>query len=982
MLLYRDYKGFLWFASSVSLVKYDGVSFFSFSSNEVDSFPQTHCTVTSIIEDGDSNLWVSTENGLAEYDRRHNHFKRVKIGSDNASLWINLLVRKSRNEFWICGSGHLWVFNTHTFQSREIQIQDRYGKPRNDFEIYYACMTNNGWLWFSDQLQVIAYDSSARKFIYDLPLPPKQKYYNSISTIIPNINSVRILDIKPDPLGNIWIGTTAGLFKIDPETKSVGAFRQKPNDPHSLSSDVVWSISCPDTISVIIGTAIGLDIYDLHSQTFRHYFSEPGNPNTLSNNTVVRTYVDHQGIVWLFTPEDINYFLATQNRFRIFQNTLNKTVGTGFTNIRRITENSQGEILVSTGDGVACIDPATGMRSMIVNDELKKQLGDFDVYGLYCDAHDNIYAGTWGGGLNVYNNSTRKFTTYLYDPENKSGISSNYIKGITEDAKGQLWLATWNGGVDRFDPVTKKFTVYRADGRPGSLRRNFYENVYRDHLNRIWVFGRGLDRFVPESNSWVHYDLVDSSRTMNVSNGVADICEDANHQLWLATADGVVQFNPGNKIPNRYGIKEGLLSGWLYGIEADASGNIWFTTEKGLCFLDAASKKIRVFTTADGLPTNRFALGSYYDPREGTMWFGSLSGLVSFKPENFFINDQPPVVVLTSLKLFGRDYSSGDELDATKEIHFSHNQNEWQFEFAALNFISKDNNQYAYQLIGHDSSWIYCGNHSSANYTNLNPGDYTFRVKASNNDGVWNEEGKSIHLSIAPPFWNTWWFYFLTAIAGASIIYSIYRYQLSKALALQAVRNRISRDLHDEVGSTLSSISILSKVAMVEKQGDNGNMKTIVGKIGESSHRMLEAMDDIIWSVNPRNDAMSNILVRMKEVAADFLEPKNILYEIIIAPELMKSKLPMEKRREVFLIYKEALNNIAKYSQCKNVCIHFSQSGSRMILKIEDDGIGFDEKLMTSGNGIHNMQDRARLLKGKIDFTSKENHGTVIMLKF
>ncbi|HEY2726233.1 MAG TPA: triple tyrosine motif-containing protein, partial [Parafilimonas sp.] len=289
-------------------------------------------------------------------------------------------------------------------------------------------------------------------------------------------------------------------------------------------------------------------------------------------------------------------------------------------------------------------------------------------------------------------------------------------------------------------------------------------------------------------------------------------------------------------------------------------------------------------------------------------------------------------------------------------------------------------NKYAYKLEGLDKDWINTSNRTVANYSNLSPGTYTFKVKAANNNGSWNNTGASLTIIISPPFWQTWWFILLCAFSISAIIYALYRYRLNEALRVERLRSRISTDLHDDIGSTLSSISILSD--MVMHDAANSNSKEMLHEIKENSVNLMEKMDDIVWSINPRNDSLEKLLLRIQRFAAQLFEAKNIEYDIDINEDIQSFKLPMEMRQHLYLMIKEAINNIIKHSQCTQANISIQYANDHLLVKISDNGKGFNAAEKTYGNGLINLQERARNINANFDVQSmQQSNGTVITIE-
>jgi nitrate/nitrite-specific signal transduction histidine kinase len=303
------------------------------------------------------------------------------------------------------------------------------------------------------------------------------------------------------------------------------------------------------------------------------------------------------------------------------------------------------------------------------------------------------------------------------------------------------------------------------------------------------------------------------------------------------------------------------------------------------------------------------------------------------------------------------------------------------FDFAALNFTNALRNEYAYRLVGFDDKWIYCGHKQTATFTNLDGGQYTFEVKAANNDGIWNEEGTRVTLIIKPPFWRTWWFYLVSIVSVAGIVYALYRFRINQLLKLQQIRMRISRDLHDDIGSTLSSINMISSMA-TQTQPEEKKANALFQTISTASRQAMELMSDIVWSINPKNDRMEMIITRMRQYASEILEAANIAFTLEMDEACNAITLPVEQRKDFYLIFKEAINNLAKYSNATDASIRLQLHNRMLTLMISDNGKGFDSEKQYPGNGLKNMKARAVILKGDLSIASIPGKGTTLSLQF
>ena len=302
-------------------------------------------------------------------------------------------------------------------------------------------------------------------------------------------------------------------------------------------------------------------------------------------------------------------------------------------------------------------------------------------------------------------------------------------------------------------------------------------------------------------------------------------------------------------------------------------------------------------------------------------------------------------------------------------------------DFVALNYRKQDDNQYAYYLEGFEEDWNYIGSKHVAYYTNLSPGEYTLHMKAGDAFGNWNEETSQMGIEVLPTFFQTVWFKIVVSLFIAGILYAFYRYRINQLLHLQQVRNRISADLHDELGSTLSGISIMGSLAK-KGLGDQRTSGALVDRIMEDVRQISGSLDDIVWNISPKNDSLSSLIARMTRYASELFEAKQIVFKFDIPERLGDIKLSMEQRRNIYLIFKESVNNLAKYSKCSHAEVSIRLDKKTVSLIVKDDGVGFDPNVPTDRNGLRNLRERAQNLRGGIDIQSGFGKGTSIILEF
>ena len=385
----------------------------------------------------------------------------------------------------------------------------------------------------------------------------------------------------------------------------------------------------------------------------------------------------------------------------------------------------------------------------------------------------------------------------------------------------------------------------------------------------------------------------------------------------------------------------------------DDQANYWISTNKGLARFNPTTKKFKNFTMEDGLQSNEFNSNAALRSSTGDFYFGGINGFNVFRPESFKADTIPPSLVINSFKVFNQSYP------VQEKTLLEYYQNYVSFQFAAIEFSSPEKIRYAYKLEGSDRDWVDAADRRYADYTNLGPGNYTFHVRATNADG-YVSEGKSIQIIINPPFWKTWWFMLGSVVICASIIYSIHRYRLSQSLKVERLRNKIASDLHDEVGSSLTRISIYSE--LVQSGTEATQSKNYLKSISEMSREIVSTMSDIVWSIDNRNDSTGALILRMKDFATEVLQAKNIGMSFSVDGVVEGKTLDPALKQNIYLIFKESVNNIVKHANAEHVSISLVNRGSEFSMKIHDDGRGFPNDGNQKGNGLRNMHRRAQAI--------------------
>jgi two-component sensor histidine kinase len=430
----------------------------------------------------------------------------------------------------------------------------------------------------------------------------------------------------------------------------------------------------------------------------------------------------------------------------------------------------------------------------------------------------------------------------------------------------------------------------------------------------------------------------------------------------------------------RYMVKDGLPNDVIYGILEDSHGSLWISTNYGISRFDPENETFKNFDTRDGLHGNEFNTGAFCRTTEGTFIFGGVNGATEFHPDSLSESTFNAPVVLTGFNIFDKPAKFERSISGTEEITLSYKDNYFSFEFASLDYSKPDRNCFEYILEGLDREWTQAGTRHFAGYTHVDPGKYVFRVRGTNGDGIWSDQIASVRIIVTPPFWKTWWFIILAIITATATVAGFITYRVRQLLAIERLRSKIAADLHDDIGAGLTEISIMGEVITRKLPSDSKDLVTSeIDRIGSTSRHLIDSMSDIVWLVNPRRDSLFDLISRLGDSFKETLHAEDINFSIQNLHSLKNVRLSMEYRQNLFLIFKEALNNSLKYSGASDISLSVSLSGRRLVMELVDDGRGFDIDTDQNGNGLRNMEQRAVLLRGTLTIKSARGSGTTVM---
>ena len=748
----QDKYGFMWFGTDAGLDRFDGYSFREYKNNFRDTNSISSSCIMSMLKDSRGELWIGTREGLNLYDRKKDRFvKYFKV--QQQPIW-SIAEDKDKN-LWIGATSNFWRYNL------ESDSVDTYNLPEKSEIARTIFVDSRNNVWIGTYYGLLLYDKEKNSFV---------QYYHddNDSSSLGNNNIFSILE---DKAGRLWIGTQAGLdlFTNSQYRPQKGIFEHYQNDnkdESSISNGKILSLFEDDKHNLWIGTENGgLDRIDLANfqnrvNTFIHFKNDPSLGTSLSNNSIYSLCQDEQGNIWIGTYGDgINRINLQEDKFIHLKSELNNKRSLNNSQVNTFMEE-EDFLWIGTEGGLNRYNKRKDTFTHFVNNPSdKRSIGSNAVWAICKDKHENLWVGTWGGGLNKFNYKTETFEHYYNDPKDTNSIGSNNIFSIIEDSRGNLLIGTIGGGLNIFDRKKKVFT--RFNNSNSGIYTNAVSAIIEAKNGDIWLVDEtSIERFDITTKNFEHFTHSADDSTSLSSNKVISIFEDSKGNFWAGTNAGLNLFNRSTKGFTCYRTENGLPDNSINSILEDDLGNLWIGTDKGLSkFNNAvnlpAKPEFRNYTHEDGLQGNGFGHRSCCKSSDGLMYFGGSNGFNVFDPDNVPKNSYVPPVVVTNFQIFNRHVNIGErglgkETGVDDTLILSHSQSVFSFDFAALNYIASSKNQYAYMMEGFDKNWFYIGTKHTTTYTNLNTGKYVFRVKGSNNDSVWNENGVALPIIITP----------------------------------------------------------------------------------------------------------------------------------------------------------------------------------------------------------------------------------------
>lgn len=965
----QDRQGFMWFGTEDGLNRYDGYSIKVYKHNSRDTTSLSDNDVHALYEDRQHRLWIGTGGGLDLYNREKDSFLYFKHDSTNPRSMgpggVMCLQEDASGRLWIGTSAGL---NRYDEQHRTFAhyLHNRIDTSSiNSNFINSILLDRSGMLWIGTSNGFCSFDE---------PTGRVGRYLYSGGSG----GEANVVWLQEDRSRTIWAAQTEhGVWWLDAARREL---RPVPLSSYpglsfsqSVMGDAVVSSMAEDSKgSVWIGHFRGLDIYNPLSKKFTHYFIDPDDPAALGGRVGV-VYRDKVGMMWLGTFQGGVYrYDPNRQKFQLYRNNPNSSNVFGSNYTLSVFEDTTGALWIGHNRGLDRRDANSNRVFHYRHDALNSSsIGSEQVNAILRDKEGNLWIGGTGGtnaNLDQFDETGNRF---IHFP-----VTS--VRTIYEDREGELWLGLLdeqNTGVNLVRMDRRRRIVARLSA-PG----NGVWCIFEDRDGYLWLGGQYnyLNRFNKKTGRFINFRAKADDSTALGSNAVRAIFQDDSSTMWFGTwGSGLYSYDEQTNRFSPFLEQDGLANNYVKSILPDDHGNLWVATEKGLSRFDPRTRRFKNFTAEDGLQGDRFLSGSCFKTKDGRMYFGGTQGLNVFHPDSIRDNPNIPPVVITAFKVFDKQMPLPQSAEAANVVELTYNQDFFSFEFVALDYTAPHKNQYAYMLEGFDKNWVTAGTRRYAAYTGVAPGKYVFRVRGSNSDGIWNTEGVALRIVIAPPFWGTWWFIILALLSALVMLYLAYRYRVNQLLAIERLRARIAGDLHDDVGTDLSSI-VLATQSIERRLPSTSNQRDEVRQIGSIALRTQEMMRDIVWVLSSRNDTINDLILKMREATKRILGTTTVTFK---APDIpLPEKMALDFKRTIFLFYKECLNNIVKHASASGVEIEVRSVGRGFVLTIADNGKGYNPNSHSSGLGLKSLRARAEQINGELYIWSEPGKGTKITL--
>jgi signal transduction histidine kinase/CheY-like chemotaxis protein/streptogramin lyase len=980
------------------------------------------------------NVWVATTNGLDKFDRKKDAF--VHYTPTGKSIYIEGIFEDSQKRIWIGSNEGLYLFDPSKSTFHRYAHDEKNPNSLSHNSIYQITEDNEGTLWIGTQDGLNRFDPRTQQFSHYHHDPRDSK----------TIGSSWVIALFKDSKGRIWAGMLGGgIALFDSKKKSFVNFRHDPTNPNSVAHNDVLSLVEDNDGKLWIGTENGgISVFDYEKNRFATYQHDARDNSSLSNNSVHSLYKDDIGNIWAGTwSGGVNFLPRFGDKFAHYKHDPGNSSSLSHDIVTTITGDADGNIWMGTdGGGLNLLDRRKKIFVHYQENANDRQSIKSNYIITTANVNTDLVAlGYHRLGFDLLNRKTGHITHLPEDTDDDLGAPLASTSGTV--VHKDLWLGTYyDFGLFHYNRTTKRFTCYRNDPSDNnSISEGSIFSLLEDRDGNIWIgmgLNSGVDFFDRKNNRFIHYRHNPADKNSISNNIVFSIMEDRQGNIWMGTDNGLNCFDKKTKHFKSYTEKDGLANNVIYGVLEDRHGNLWLSSNKGISKFNPVTKAFRNYDVSDGLQDNTFKQNAWYQTTLGEMFFGGINGFNVFHPDSIRDNPFIPPVWITELQIFNKtvaiskDSPLREHITESKEITLSYQQSVFTFAFAALNYTRSEKNQYAYKLEGFDKDWNYVATRRTATYTNLDAGDYTFRVKASNNDGVWNEQGTSLTVHILPPWWETSWVRMLAGLAILSLGAGLYWLRIraikiqnkkleqlvdvrtkelqianQELVSMEKLKDNMLAVMSHEIRTPLNSMIGLTHA--LKRRNPRADQTEIIDTLKTSSDHLLHLVNDVLdynkiqagkldLEVLPFN--LIDILKQLHSMYTRVAEDKNIHFSVQLSTSL--PTLLMGDPTRLLQILSNLVSNAVKFTNEGSVTLYArtieqSEQGCTIEFKVEDTGIGIPaDKLHLlyepfsqlrpethrryggSGLGLLIVKNLVKAMKGSVAFESIPEKTTTV----
>lgn len=1024
----KDRYSLMWFATDDGLNKFDGTNFTAYRHRPGDSSSLRANEVLTLHEDKSGNLWIGTSGGgLSLYDRKKDTFIHFPLGANAPQLPSNAVIMDISSDtsgrVWIAQFENLFMLDPGTRHISKINLDTGNGDMP-------AKRTPN--CIFVDRQQQIWVGTSQGLYRYSSSTGKVKHIANNKPGFSQRDNEIK--SITGDSNGQIWVGTLTGLYTLQPDGAGIIPYHPATGMP-LLDNKQVNCIEPDKDHQLWIGTEEGLIILNTNANTADHYLPDDDNIYSLTSESIKCVYIDQQGVYWLGTFRGgINKYDKNLNLFHFKPGDIFHENGHQSSIVSAFAENSEGNVLVGTDGGGLFEFNRKTEKVRPIDIPLPAKPNKISIMTLHYARDKKLYIGTYALGLLIRNDATGSYK-YLAKGTGADHLYSNDIFCIKEDSKGNIWIGTNGEGLTvlKNEQVIAQYRPHAGPNEKTLPFNGYIRAIEEDAEGNIWVgsHGGGVGVYHPATGQW---DIYTQSNSQLPADKIQALLRDSGGRMWVGTyGGGLGLFDKSRQRFINFCEKDGLQNTTIYQIVEDKAGTIWLSTNMGISSFDFISKKFRNYTHYNGVQNNNFVHASGIRLTDGDVMFGGLEGFNYFTPANLTVNKNVPVVLLTDLKVSNKsiipdeDGPIKDHISVADHISLAYKQN-FVLSFVALNYTIPRKNYYAYKLEGFDKDWNYTGTANTAAYTNLDPGEYTFHVKAGNNDGIWSTTDTRIKIYVRPPFWRTTYAYlfYLSAI-GLLLLYSRYvgitrirkkflleqeRQEVKRVQEIDRLKIKFLTNLSHDFRTPISLI--MGPVEQLITEEKTGNRLDKLNMIKRNSRRLLNLVNQLLDFRKMEEHELKlqlsegDLVSFIKEVTdsfRDFAERKNIPFIFSSGPTTLHVLFDHDKMERILF---NLLSNAFKFTLEEDTITVELQlleknaaAGEQWILiLVRDTGIGipkdkqekvFEHFFQTNtaavllnqgtGIGLSITREFVKMHNGTIEVESESGHGTTFFIR-